>query len=46
MTGARIPSIADFGIATLQRYARALGYRIEVKLVKQERTSGRSGALR
>jgi transcriptional regulator with XRE-family HTH domain len=33
-------------IATLQRYARALGYRIEVKLVKQERPIGRSGALR
>jgi transcriptional regulator with XRE-family HTH domain len=33
-------------IATLQRYARALGYRIEVKLVKQERPSARSGALR
>ena len=33
-------------IASLQRYARALGYRIEVKLVKQERPSGRSGALR
>ena len=33
-------------IATLQRYARALGYRIEVKLVKQERPSGRSAALR
>ncbi len=33
-------------IATLQRYARALGYRVEVKLVKKERPAGRPGALR
>lgn len=33
-------------IATLQRYARALGYRIEVRLVKQQRPVGRPGAAR
>lgn len=29
-------------IATLQRYAKALGYRLEVRLVKQERPTRRS----
>jgi len=29
-------------IATLQRYAKALGYRLEVRLVKQQRPAGRS----
>jgi transcriptional regulator with XRE-family HTH domain len=31
-------------IATLQRYARALGYRLEVRLVKQQRQIRRSTA--
>jgi transcriptional regulator with XRE-family HTH domain len=31
-------------IATLQRYARALGYRLEVRLVKQQRQTRRSTA--
>jgi transcriptional regulator with XRE-family HTH domain len=31
-------------IATLQRYARALGYRLEVRLVKQQRPIRRSAA--
>ena len=29
-------------IATLQKYANALGYRVEVRLVKQRRRSSRS----
>jgi transcriptional regulator with XRE-family HTH domain len=29
-------------IATLQRYAKALGYRVEVRLVKQQRPTRRS----